>query len=59
MEIIIHYPDSHSALEELKKHTATIHADLIADYIKQLPYTLEDKILILQTIYEMCVKNQV
>lgn len=53
MEVILHDTISQEAYDERARTAAIVHADLIANYINQLPYTIDQKRALIQTICEL------
>ena len=52
MEVIIHLPRSKEGQEELAKRVATVHAQLIYNYISRLECSTEQKVALLDAIQE-------
>lgn len=52
MEVIIHLPRSKEGQEELAKRVATVHAQLIYNYISRLECSSEQKVALLDAIQE-------
>ena len=52
MEVIIHLPRSKEGQEELAKCVATVHAQLIYNYISRLECSTEQKVALLDAIQE-------
>ena len=52
MEVIIHLPRSKGGQEELAKRVATVHAQLIYNYISRLECSTEQKVALLDAIQE-------
>ena len=52
MEVIIHLPRSKEGQEELAKRVATVHAQLIYNYISRLECSTEQKVARLDAIQE-------
>lgn len=52
MEVIIHLPRSKESQEELAKRVATVHAQLIYNYISRLECSTEQKVALLDAIQE-------
>jgi hypothetical protein len=52
MEVIIHLPRSKECQEELAKRVATVHAQLIYNYISRLECSTEQKVALLDAIQE-------
>ena len=52
MEVIIHLPRSKEGQEELAKRVATVHAQLIYNYISRLECSTEQKVALLDEIQE-------
>ena len=52
MEVIIHLPRSKEGQEELAKRVATVHAQLIYNYISRLECSTEQKVAPLDAIQE-------
>ena len=50
MEVIIHLPRSKEGQEELAKRVATVHAQLIYNYISRLECSTEQKVALLDAI---------
>ena len=50
MEVIIHLPRSKEGQEELAKRVATVHAQLIYNYISRLEWSTEQKVALLDAI---------
>ena len=50
MEVIIHLPRSKEGQEELAKRVATVHAQLIYNYISRLECSAEQKVALLDAI---------
>mgnify|MGYP000280267448 FL=1 len=50
MEVIIHLPRSKEGQEELGKCVATVHAQLIHNYISRLECSIEQKVALLDAI---------
>ena len=50
MEVIIHLPRSKEGQEELAKRVATVHAQLIYNYISRLACSTEQKVALLDAI---------
>lgn len=52
MEVIIHLPCSTEGQEDLSKRVATVHAQLIYNYISRLECSTEQKVALLNAIQE-------
>ena len=52
MEVIIHLPHSKEGQDELAKRVATVHAQLIYNYISRLECSTEQKVALLDAIQE-------
>lgn len=52
MEVIIHLPRSKEGQEELAKRVATVHAQLIYNYISRLECSTEQKVALLDAMQE-------
>ena len=52
MDVIIHLPRSKEGQEELAKRVATVHAQLIYNYISRLECSTEQKVALLDAIQE-------
>lgn len=52
MDVIIHLPRSKEGQEELAKHVATAHAQLIYNYISRLECSTEQKVALHDAIQE-------
>ena len=52
MKIIVHYLSDEKAKEELKKRVAEIHSDCVISYIKNQPWTKEQKLLMIDKLAE-------
>ena len=52
MGVIIHLPRSKEGQEELAKRVATVHAQLIYNYISRLECSTEQKVALLDAIQE-------
>lgn len=52
MEVIIHLSRSKEGQEELAKRVATVHAQLIYNYISRLECSTEQKVALLDAIQE-------
>ena len=50
IEVIIHLPHSKGGQKELAKHIATVHAQLIYNYISRLKCSTEQKVALLNAI---------
>lgn len=50
MEVIIHLPCSTEGQEDLSKRVATVHAQLIYNYISRLECSTEQKVVLLDAI---------
>ena len=54
MEVIIHLPRSKEGQEELAKRVATVHAQLIYNYISRLECSTEQKVALLARCKILC-----
>jgi len=52
IEVIVHFPNSKQGQEELAKRVATVHAQLIYNYISRLECSTEQKVALLDAIQE-------
>ncbi|MDF2542143.1 MAG: hypothetical protein K0S47_1861 [Herbinix sp.] len=58
MDIIVHYPNSKINTNDLERIVAMVHADLIASYIQTLPYSLDMKCALIQSVCEELHKKR-
>jgi len=52
MNIIVHYPESEEAKQELAKRVAIVHAQAIVQRVKSLSCPLTQKIALLDAVIE-------
>ena len=57
MEVIIHLPRSKEGQDELAKRVATVHAQLIYNYISRLECSTEQKVTLLDAIQDEIEKE--
>lgn len=52
MNIIVHYPDSEEAKQELARRVAVVHAQSVVQTVKSLSCPLEQKLALLDAVIE-------